>query len=112
MATFGNRLRLLREEKGMKQKEIGGLLGVKESSVGKYENEQRTPPPKSINKLADFFQVSSDFLLGRSDIRLSAEEVIAEHNEMIADLPEDARKEAKNVLGYIREKYNKKIKPE
>jgi transcriptional regulator with XRE-family HTH domain len=111
MATFGNRLRLLREENGMKQKEVGGLLGVKESSVGKYENEQRTPSPGAINKLADYFQVSSDFLLGRSDIRFPADKIIAEHNDMIADLSEEARKEARNIMGYIREKY-KPAKPE
>ena len=88
MATLGTRLRLLREEKGLGQKEIGGLLGVKGSSIGKYEYDQRTPSPKAINKLADYFQVSADFLLGRSDIRLPADKVIAEHKDMMADLPE------------------------
>jgi len=69
MATFGDRLRFLREEKKMVQKEIGGLLGVSESTVGKYENNQRTPSPEAILKLADFFHVSTDYLLGRTDIR-------------------------------------------
>ena len=107
MASFGNRLRLLRKEKGMKQKEIGELLGLKQSSIGKYENEQRTPPPESIGKLADFFHVSSDFLLGRSNIRFSAEEIIEEYQEMIADLPEEARKEALDFAKYLRQKYQK-----
>lgn len=103
MATLGNRLRLLREEKGLKQKEVGGLLGVKESSIGKYEYDQRTPSPNAINKLADYFQVSADFLLGRSDIRLPADRIIAEHKEMMADLPDEDQKMIRKIVSSIRE---------
>jgi len=109
-ATLGSRIRLLREEKGLKQKEIGSIIGVKESCVGKYEYDQRRPTPDTINKLADYFQVSSDFLLGRSDIRLPADKIIAEHDEMIADLAEEDRKMIKKIANSIREQ-NKASNP-
>ena len=78
MATFGERLRLLREERGLVQKEIGALIGVDESSVSKYELDQRTPPPNSIIILANHFNVSTDYLLGVSNSRLHVEEVIVD----------------------------------
>lgn len=105
MATFGERLRLLREEHKMVQKEVASLIGVSYSSIGRYETDTRNPTPEAIHKLADYFHVTSDYLLGRSNIRLSAEEIIAEHKDMIADLPETARKEIIDFVGYIRNKY-------
>jgi transcriptional regulator with XRE-family HTH domain len=115
MATFGDRIRLLRVEKGLKQKEIAGLLGFKgSSSIGKYEYNQRTPSPDTIIFLANYFQVSVDFLLGLSDIRFHAEEIIAKYNDMnymIADLPEETQKIIKHFIDYMREQ-DKPSKPE
>jgi transcriptional regulator with XRE-family HTH domain len=105
MATFGERLRLLREEQKMAQKEIASLLGLTYSAIGKYETDSTKPSSDSINKLADYFHVTTDYLLGRSNIRLSAEEILAEHRDMIADLSETARKEIMDFVGYIRNKY-------
>jgi transcriptional regulator with XRE-family HTH domain len=105
MATFGERLRLLREERKMAQKEIASLLGLTYSAIGKYETDLNKPLPDAINKLADFFQVSSDFLLGRSEIRQSADQLIKEHEDIFADLPEEAQKEILNFISYTREKY-------
>lgn len=105
MATFGERLRLLREEHKMVQKEVASLIGVSYSTIGRYETDTRNPTPEAIHKLADYFHVTSDYLLDRSNIRLSAEEIINEHREMTADLPETARKEIMDFVGYIRKKY-------
>jgi transcriptional regulator with XRE-family HTH domain len=103
MSTFGERLRLLRQEKGLRQKEIGELLGVQVSSIGKFENDQREPLPSAIIKLAEYFQVSADFLLGRSSSRLATDTNTVEYNE-IADLPEEARKLIRDLIDYIRKK--------
>jgi transcriptional regulator with XRE-family HTH domain len=105
MATFGERLRLLREEQKMAQKEIASLLGLTYSAIGKYETDSNKPSSDTIHKLADYFHVSSDYLLGRSNIRLSAEELIDQNKDMISDLPETARKEIIDFVGYIRNKY-------
>lgn len=98
MATFGKRLRILREEKNMVQKEIADILKVSQSTVGKYENDQRTPSPVAIVKLAVLFEVSTDYLLGHSDIRnpLQTE---------YPGLPEEAVKEIETFKEFMKYKY-------
>lgn len=64
-----NRLKFLREEKGLFQSDIAKFLGVSISAVGFYENEKRDMSPDTIVKLANYFGVSTDYLLGKSDIR-------------------------------------------
>jgi len=65
MVSFGERLRQLRKDKDVGQKEVGAIIGVSDSSIGKYESGERTPDPTSIIKLADYFGVTTDDLLGR-----------------------------------------------
>ncbi len=64
-----NRLKMLRDEKGLFQNDIAKFLGVSSSAVGFYETEKRDMSPDTIIKLADYFGVSTDYLLGKSDIR-------------------------------------------
>lgn len=69
MATFGQRLKELRTEKKMTQSDIGKLLNVSNVSVSGYENDTREPDQQSLKKLANYFNVSIDYLLGQSDKR-------------------------------------------
>lgn len=64
-----NRLKFLREEKGLFQSDIAKILGVSVAAVGFYENEKRDMSPETIIKLAEYFNVSTDYLLGKTDIR-------------------------------------------
>ena len=64
---LGKRIKELRKKKGLTQKDLALYLGVSDRAVGYYENEQRTPPPDILQKIADFFNVSVDYLLGRTD---------------------------------------------
>lgn len=64
-----NRIKLLREEKGLFQKDLAQVLNVTTPVINYYENEKRTISAKTASKLADFFGVSIDYLLGKSDIR-------------------------------------------
>lgn len=64
-----NRLKFLREEKGLFQSDIAKILGVSVAAVGFYENEKRDMSPDTIIKLAEYFNVSTDYFLGKSDIR-------------------------------------------
>lgn len=66
---FGTILKNLRLEKNITQKDLAKHLGVSDRSVGYYETGQRTPPPDILEKIADYFNVTVDFLLGRTDIR-------------------------------------------
>lgn len=62
-----NRLRELRRTKGLTLKEVGALVGVAESTMSLYESGKRQPDYEMLQTLAEFFGVSTDYLLGRSD---------------------------------------------
>ncbi|MEW6301624.1 MAG: helix-turn-helix transcriptional regulator [Thermodesulfobacteriota bacterium] len=75
MATFSERLRQLRHEKGVSQAELGAAVGLSYSSISMYESHgKRYPPIKVLQKLADYFGCSVDYLLGRTDYRQGAAE--------------------------------------
>lgn len=66
---FSERLKRLRSEKGVMQKDVADYLGITSSAYGFYEQSKRQPDNDTLQKLADYFNVSIDYLLGRSDIR-------------------------------------------
>ncbi len=61
------RLKELREEKKITQKEVAEAIGGTQSNLAKWEKEKIQPAADMIIKLADFFGVSADYLLGRTD---------------------------------------------
>lgn len=68
-SLFGENLRKLRKEKNLTQKQLAEHLGVTARTIGYYESGQRFPSPETINRIADFFDVSLDWLFGRTNIR-------------------------------------------
>ncbi|WP_126428793.1 helix-turn-helix domain-containing protein [Brevibacillus marinus] len=67
MKSLGLMLRSAREKKGLIQKEAAAKAGISNVTLSQYENDVRTPDPLTLAKLADIYEVSVDFLLGRSD---------------------------------------------
>ena len=65
---FGEKLQILRKEKGLTQKDVADLLKVAPSTIGMYEQGRRDPDTDTIRQLAKFFNVSIDDLLGSSEI--------------------------------------------
>ena len=63
-----NRIRELRKAKGLTMKELGKELGLAESTVSLYERNLHEPDLETIRKLASFFSVTVDYLLGHTDI--------------------------------------------
>ena len=64
---FALRLKYLREKHGFSQAELADRIGVSRGSISFYENNSRVPDIDVLGSLCDFFSVSSDYLLGRSD---------------------------------------------
>ena len=64
MEEFCERLKFLREEKGLTQKEVAEAIGFAQSAVAFWENGKRIPNAFAIVALAKFFYLSSDYLLG------------------------------------------------
>lgn len=68
MNKFGERLRELRTERGLTQGELAQEFGMARNSIFSYETNKRTPDIDVLVKCAMFFDVTSDYLLGLSDI--------------------------------------------
>lgn len=69
-----NRIRLLRLLKGIKQAELASEILVSQSSLSGYESGKFEPDSKTLLKIADFFKVSVDYLLGRDSPCTSEEQ--------------------------------------
>ena len=61
------RLKDLREDKDLKQKEIASILGIDQRVYSNYETGKREIPVKFVIQLADFYKTSTDYILGRTN---------------------------------------------
>ena len=69
MMIFSQRLRQLREEKKLKQSDMAELMGMKTRNYQRWEYGEIDVPGSSLIFLGDYFHVSADYLLGRTDNR-------------------------------------------
>jgi repressor LexA len=67
--TLGDRIRELRKNKGLTQTQLGKMIGVQCAAIKKYEYNEVNLPVSKLEKIADIFDVSTDYLLGKSDWR-------------------------------------------
>lgn len=72
MEILGKRLKQLREQKKKENSKftqgyVADLIGVARTTYTAYENGTKTPPPETINKIADLFDVTTDYLQGRTN---------------------------------------------
>jgi transcriptional regulator with XRE-family HTH domain len=63
------RLRDLREDRDLNQTEVAKMLGMSQTGYSKYETGENDIPTAALIKLADFYDTSIDYLLGRTDIK-------------------------------------------
>lgn len=61
------RLRDMREDKDLKQRELAEMLNVSQTTYSRYESGELDIPSATLIKLADFYNVSVDYILGRTD---------------------------------------------
>ncbi len=62
-----NKLRELRKSKGYTQIAVQMKTGIEQALLSKYENDERTPPTETLVRLAEFYNVSIDYILCRTD---------------------------------------------
>lgn len=65
------RIKELRKDKGLTMKQFGEQIGMAESTISLYEAGKRQPDIETLNKIANYFNVTTDYLLGRTDDRNS-----------------------------------------
>lgn len=100
----GKRIKDMRQEKGMSQQELGDLIGVTKVSICGYENGTRTPSLETFGDLADIFETTTDYLLGRE-----VSVVNEEGNEYIGSISKDDI-EIINELRHYPNLYTKLVK--
>lgn len=100
----GERLSELRKDNGLTQRDLAEILGVSENSISLYERNINTPDDELKIKIANYFNVSLDYLLGATDkqIPLNRNETQFIYAE---NLPSNAYKEMKTFLDYLQNKY-------
>lgn len=104
MKQLGDRVRKLREGRNMTQTELSEMLGMKTyTTVSKWEKNENFPKGKDLKKLAEIFDVTSDYLLGLTDSKLKKITTQNEKTEIISiyDQLEEPRQE--KVLDFAKE---------
>lgn len=85
---FSKRLYALRKQKKLSQKELAQKLGVAQASINYWEKAQRTPSIDMVALIADFFNVSIDYLMGLDDKEESLCSLTTFHDELDGYLQE------------------------
>ncbi len=107
--SIGQRISSLRQELKLTQKELAEKFNISSSSIGMFEQNRRSPDSELLNRFADFFNVSVDYLLGRTDIKNSNDsktETKAYHNLDVSGLPDEAIEQVEDYISYVKQKYN------
>lgn len=115
---FVERLKSLRREKGITQKQLAKNLGISLPAVVNYENAQRSPSSAVLTLLSQFFNVSKEYLTGESDkrepeyswddpeiietVRESLPEQISGLNDVLQDCPDREKKLTFDILVQLR----------
>ena len=68
ISMYGQRIRECRQEKGLTQEEVAKTLNITRSTYAKYEREELQPNIDMILLISNFFEVTTDYLLGKTDI--------------------------------------------
>jgi methanogenic corrinoid protein MtbC1 len=115
MNDFAARLRELRVAADLRQKDLADELGVAQTTIANYEQGARFPDEKNLRRIADHFNVSLDYLMGRSDVNLVAQEVqypsgyLREEEETLSPLSPLAREYLDLLLAGKREEASRLI---
>jgi len=108
---FQSRLKQLREERKVSQTELAKALGVAQSTVGMWESGKNKPEYAFLNKIANYFNVSMDYLLGREDTDKKREPTQEEIKYALfngADgITDDMYEEVLRFAEFVKQKYKK-----
>jgi transcriptional regulator with XRE-family HTH domain len=114
---FGDRLKSLREENRLTRNDFAQKLNISYSAISKYETNIRFPDKETLVRMADFFDVSVDYLLCRTNVKETADKIIGHREEGIhicspcinyssdKDLSSEAIEEIEKFKEFIRHKY-------
>ena len=104
-----NRMKLLREQHNLSQTDLAKILNISRQSYNFYENEKRDPDTTMLIRIADFFNVSLDYLLGRTNnpSPLTQEKTPSYQEEVIQELEDitpEMASEVRQFISYLKHK--------
>lgn len=108
MVEIGELVAELRQDRGITQKQLGKILSVSTGTISNYENGVHYPDLEKLVQLADFFQVSTDYLLGRREeqavvqiqgSREPKDEIQADIIRSLSRLPDDRKRALALIIG-------------
>ncbi|MCU9592248.1 MULTISPECIES: helix-turn-helix domain-containing protein [Bacillus subtilis group] len=116
---LSDRLVELRKSKELTQQGLADKLKITRSSLSQYEIGNRQPDYETLKKIADFFEVTTDYLLGYSNTKPVVEEEKTPYNvtddpdlqiafKDAADFSEEARRQTIDFINYLKEKEKSK----
>ncbi|HEX9061376.1 MAG TPA: helix-turn-helix transcriptional regulator [Clostridia bacterium] len=92
---IGERLKELRESKKLTKKSVAEQLKIDQTTYGKYELNKREPDVNTLSSLADFFEVTTDYLLGRESL---SQQKISLQLEDLKTLVNDKNEDIQNLV--------------
>lgn len=90
ISSFSARLKRLRKDKNLRQIDIARTLGLAQTTIANYEQGTRFPDENTLLQIADFFNVSLDYLLARTDISINNEYIMYKDSSEQKDIYENA----------------------
>ena len=106
---FGDRLKELRTESGLTQEELANQLNLSKANVSKYESNSIEPNLDTLSLLSSLFEVSTDYLLGKSDFRTHLDEELSQEEfALYGEVRELTTAEKEKIMEFI--KFTKSIR--
>lgn len=99
-STLSNRLKYLREKSGLAQKFVAAKLDIKPNTLSGYESGRREPDTTTLKALADFYDVSTDYLVGKKekDYFSEAEAIMFKDIDGFNELSPEKQQEIKDMI--------------
>ncbi len=102
--TFGERLKYLREERGIRQKDVAEAVNISPRMIGYYEANQHFPgDPRMLIKLSELFGVSLDYLFGKTKVRDN--KTFSMLSKEFSTLSEENQNDVLDYIKYLKTKY-------
>lgn len=102
--NFGTRLKQLRLEKNLKQEELAEKIHSSKSNISRYESNSVEPNLKTLNELAKFFDVSTDYLLGLTIVRKPVDTLAFHSIEGYENLNDEDRQYIDDLINRLNKK--------
>jgi len=96
--NIGERIKELRIKNNMTQNDLASVVGLTATGISYWESGKANPDIKSINKLADYFNVSIDYIYGKKDISESNDEEMEILFRKASELKDEDKEKIKSII--------------